>query len=338
MLTTTSPARLATNPSNALKSTGPKSPQGQSASRLNAFKHGLVGDGDLLAPDEDAKLVEHRSGVFARELGAVGELGELFARRAALLSVRMERSSERNTLAVAAHKARARDQFDAERFDAIEGWINDLDDPETVKPALEALEAIPEGVDYLILTWEAMLEAIQADDAVASNRGALWLGLTEEESKPFKSDPTDRVAAELARLRLKSESMTDVIRRIDALREQAAKLARFDPSPEATLARRYEAAAERGMYRAMKAIAETRRVRGLDPAPVLQAEPPRPSPPPAPRSEPAPLGSFRAAVSAAPVPPIKSPAPPVEPSMADVERRKKRPDPRKLAQSHGSRR
>ena len=335
MSTITSPARLAANRKNALKSTGPKTPEGKNAARLNAFKHGLAGEGDLLAPGEDAKLIEHRSEVFVRELGAVGEFGKLLARRAALLSVRMETLGERQMLAVAANKAEARDQFDAERFDEIEGWIKDLDDPKTLRAALEALEAIPEGVDYLILTWEEMLEAIRAnaDDAIISGRAALWLGGDDEESQALKADPTDRISAELARLRLQSESMTDQIRRIAALRERAAKLAGFDPSPDANLARRYEAATERGMYRAMRAIAETRRAREIALPPIPQTVSPSPVPTPTPRPAPAPLASFRAEVPTAPNPPIRSLPTPVEPSISDAERRKKRPDPRKLAQS-----
>jgi len=327
MSTTTSPARLAANQRNALMATGPKSPEGKAASRLNAFKHGLAGEGGLLAPGEDAQLVEHRAKVFARELGAVGELGELLAHRAALLSVRMDKLGERQMLAVAANKAHARDRFDQERFAAIEGWIKDLDDPETVKSALEAIEAVPEGVEYLILTWEEMLGAIGSDQEIASNRAAFWLGLNAEESDALKVDPTDRIAAELGRLRLVSASLTGVSKTIAALREQAATLARFDPSPEATLARRHEAAAERGMYRAMRAIAETRRGQEVDLPCLIQAGSPAPTPQP----EPAPLGSFRAEVLAAPIPPIPPLALPVEPPVSDVERRKKRPDPRKLA-------
>ena len=335
MSTVTSPARLAANRRNALKSTGPKTPEGKAASRLNAFKHGLAGGGDLLAPDEDAALVEHRAGVFARELGAVGEVGDLLAHRAALLSVRMNKLGERAMLAVAANKAQARDLFDQDRFGEIEGWIKDLDDPNLFRSALEALEAVPEGVDYLILTWEEMLSAIRADadDAVISARAALWLSLNDEESKALKENPTGCVAAELDRLRLKSGSMTDQIRRIDALRERAAKLAGFDPSPEATLAHRYEAAAERGMYRAMRAIAETRRAQESELPPRSRANPLPPSPPPAPRPAPTPLGSFRAEVSAIPSPPSKPFPTPIEPSVSDAERRKKRPDPRQLARS-----
>ena len=331
-MSVTSPARLAANRRNALNSTGPKSPEGKAAGRLNAFKHGMAGDGSLLMPGEDAELIKRRTKAFALECGAVGDVGELLAHRAAVLSVRMESLGERNMLAVAANKALARAKFDEERFDELEGWIKDLDNPSTVKSALEALEAIPEGVEYLLLTWDETLEAIRADDAVAANRAALWLGLDVEEANDLKAA---RIAAEVARLRLKS--LAAATEKIDALREQAAILARFDPSPEATLAHRYEAAAERGMYRAMRAIAETRRALKIDLPPHLQEAPPLPSTTTTPPPAPAPLGSFRAEVPAAPNPPIRPLPTSVEPSMADVERRKKRPDPRKLAQSRGSR-
>jgi len=45
----------------------------------------------------------------------------------------------------------------------------------------------------------------------------------------------------------------------DRLRVQAADLATFDPSKEATLARKYEAAAERGFFRALKELQRVER-------------------------------------------------------------------------------
>jgi len=48
---------------------------------------------------------------------------------------------------------------------------------------------------------------------------------------------------------------------VDRLRNQAADVALFDPSKEATLARKYEAAAERGFYRALKELQRLRRER-----------------------------------------------------------------------------
>src|SRR6202011_1327388 len=56
----TSPARLAANRANALRSTGPRTPEGKSASSRNALKHGAhATDATLLAaPDSPAARLE----------------------------------------------------------------------------------------------------------------------------------------------------------------------------------------------------------------------------------------------------------------------------------------
>ena len=332
-----SPARTAANQQNALKSTGPKTLEGKVASRLNAFQHGLAGEGILLAPGEDSKLVEARAKAFVVELGAVGEVGELLAHRAALLSVRMEQAADRDLNVNAANRQAARDQFDQDRLDLIDECIEDLGDRDTFRPALEALESIPEGVAHLLKSWENLLETIRSgNDALkqwATNRAALWLTLTVDEADALRQGQTARVDAELARLRLKAGSMAPVVQAIQAHREQVAIIAGFDPSPEATLARRYEAAAERGMFRAIRAIAEIRRGREVDLAPILLDAPSRPLPKPVSRPEPTPLGSFRAEVPDAPSLLIRSPLDPVKEPISTDEPRKKRPDLRKLARN-----
>ncbi len=327
----TSLAQIAANQRNALKSTGPKTSEGKAASRLNAFRHGMAGEGLLLAPGEDSKLVEFRARAFVDELGAVGEVGDLLAHRAALLSVRMEQAADRDLSVNAANRQAARDQFDQDRLDQIDEWIKDLDDPTKFRPALEDLESTPEGVDHLLETWQDLLEAIRSGDGPATTQAALWLALTDDETQALHRGQTARVAAEVARLRLKSGSMGLVERAIQAHREQAAILAGFDPSPEASLARRYEAAAERGMYRAMRAMAEARRGQQVDLGPILHDAPSRPKAMPTPTT---PLASFRAEAPAAPNPSIRLPITPVGPLISDAERRKKRPDLRKLAGNH----
>ena len=58
----------------------------------------------------------------------------------------------------------------------------------------------------------------------------------------------------------------------DRLRAEAMSRATFDPSREATLARRYEAAAERGFFRALKELRQVGRAsRAADPALVAGA-------------------------------------------------------------------
>ena len=327
---TTSTARINANRNNALKSTGPKTPEGKSASRLNAFKHGLASEGTLLAASEDPRLVDRRAKAFAREFDAVGEVGELLAHRAAVLSVRMESMAEREMIAVESKMDEARDQFDRDRLDEIEGWIGQLDDIEVFPSALDSLESVPEGVAHLLATWKQLQADIRSDDGPASNqaktRAALWLGLAVEEVAPLKHGQTNPIEAEIARLRLKADAMTAQVKRINTHRERAALLAGFDPSPEATLARRYEAAAERGMYRAIRAIKDARRAQQVDLATVLPTPPPTTQP--APSS--APLASFRVEASTTAASPPKPPIDPVEPPIPGPETRKKRPDLRKI--------
>ena len=54
-----SEARTRANRQNALKSTGPRTPEGKERSRRNAFKHGLTGQGVAL-PEEDQAEITRR--------------------------------------------------------------------------------------------------------------------------------------------------------------------------------------------------------------------------------------------------------------------------------------
>jgi hypothetical protein len=157
----TSEARIQANRQNAAHSTGPRTEAGKERSRRNSLKHGLTGEGIVLT-QADANEVDRREIVFADELIAVGEVGQILARRAALCSVRMERAADQQAVSLTA-KIRE----------------------------VEADFVAPEGVD------------------------------------PAEAD------------RLKDETI---------------RAAMFDPSKEATLARQYEAAAERGFYRALKEL------------------------------------------------------------------------------------
>ena len=161
-----SEARIAANRANALKSTGPKTPEGKLASRANALTHGLTGAGVVIA-ESDAAEVDRKAAAFGAELQAPGEVGRTLARRLAILAVRMDRAADQELAAIDAHVRRALEEFEA-----------------------------PEGVD----------------------------------------DPAE----------------------IDRLRARAGQIARFDPSPEATLARKYEAAAERNFFRALKELRQLR--------------------------------------------------------------------------------
>ena len=164
-----SEAQILANRRNASLSTGPVTQEGKERSRANAYKHGLTGAGTVL-PEREAAEVERRAVAFQAELQAPGEVGQALVRRAAVLSVRMERCVEHENVVLTERVRLAEAEFVA-----------------------------PEGVD----------------------------------------------PAEAARLRT-----------------MAGKRAMFDPSQEATLARQYEMAAERGFFRALKSCASSKGMTG----------------------------------------------------------------------------
>src|SRR5215203_2387700 len=68
------------NRRNALKSTGPKTPEGKAAVRLNALKHGLLSQ-EILLPGEDEEALRELGESLRAELQPVGELENLLVDR-----------------------------------------------------------------------------------------------------------------------------------------------------------------------------------------------------------------------------------------------------------------
>ena len=223
----------------------------------------------------------------------------LLAHRAAVLSVRMEQAADRDLQQTAASAQAGREAFDADRASLIDGLITDLDAAADPASILTDLAATPDGMAYLLGAWEDLHAAIAGGDASALDRAALWLG-RDRAAGESAGNLLRRIDAERARLEAlaNSPALVAATRQLQSARHQAGVLARFDPSPEAVLARRYEAAAERGMYRALKAIKDLRQGKPEEAAlllPDLSSFLPQvPSRSPVPPARPAPLGSFRA--------------------------------------------
>jgi hypothetical protein len=76
----TSDRKAEANRQNARKSTGPKTPEGKAAVRLNALKHGLLSQ-EILLPGEDEEALRELGQNLKVELQPVGELENLLVDR-----------------------------------------------------------------------------------------------------------------------------------------------------------------------------------------------------------------------------------------------------------------
>ena len=86
----TSDKQIEANRRNALKSTGPKTPQGKDAARLNALSHGLLAQ-EILLRGEDKDALRELSEGLRLELQPVGELENLLVERITSLLWRLRR-------------------------------------------------------------------------------------------------------------------------------------------------------------------------------------------------------------------------------------------------------
>src|SRR5215217_9151486 len=82
--------KAAANRQNALKSTGPKTPDGKAAVRLNALRHGLLSR-EVLLPGEDEEALRELGERLRAELQPVGELENLLVDRITSLLWRLRR-------------------------------------------------------------------------------------------------------------------------------------------------------------------------------------------------------------------------------------------------------
>jgi hypothetical protein len=323
----TSEARRLANIANAARSTGPRTISGRNRSSQNSLKHGLTGAG-LVVPDRDRDEIERRVEALTADLSPRSELGAALVRQMAVLSVRMERGARQESAAIAARVRHAADDFDEAHFDEAERLFDGLADDPRVN--LRKLRKSPEGVDRMVVAWQelradltrnpkplwtashletaANLTGLRVDHARGSRIGVLSRGvwgdfeaLADHEGGQLEDDARktwarakliERIDAEVAALEIHRDTLD--FETIEQDRAEAGDRALFDPSKEATLARRYLSEAQRAFFKALKeyrqAEAEFAERAESAPAPV-------PSGPPAP-PESGSLGSFREGTSA----------------------------------------
>ncbi|MHA1597330.1 MAG: hypothetical protein ACTSV1_01300 [Alphaproteobacteria bacterium] len=88
----TSPAQIAANRLNALKSTGPKTPRGQSHARFNALRHGLYAR-DVVLPGEDRAAFDDMLASLTADLAPDGHIEDGLVERLAQLWWRLGRTA-----------------------------------------------------------------------------------------------------------------------------------------------------------------------------------------------------------------------------------------------------
>ncbi len=86
----TSDKKAEANRRNSLKSTGPRTPEGKAAVRLNALKHGLLSE-EVLLPGEDEAALRELAESLRAQVQPVGELETLLVDRITSLLWRLRR-------------------------------------------------------------------------------------------------------------------------------------------------------------------------------------------------------------------------------------------------------
>jgi hypothetical protein len=94
--TVTSERQKAANRANARHSTGPKTPVGKAAVRLNALRHGLL-TRDAVLPDEDAEAFEELFNQVRTNLTPVGAIEEFLVDRVVIAMWRLRRLERAET-------------------------------------------------------------------------------------------------------------------------------------------------------------------------------------------------------------------------------------------------
>ena len=289
---TCSAARLIANQKNSLKSTGPKTPEGKAASRRNALKHGLTGDGIALL-DEDASEVNRRFGDLKVDLRPSGPMAEILTHRIAFLSVRLERCERQEAKHINERMRHAVADHDDRMSSGVATLVDGLaDEPAT---CARRLLRTPEGIQTAIGLWLGLKTDLvrPSPRSWTASHGELAVNLTGRRIDEVPVPPILRISnavfgdfgllspdegADLddedrqawARARLASmidDELEALHACLDVLdhdifeldREEAPTRALFDPSKEATLARRYEAATERGMFRSLRDLRQLER-------------------------------------------------------------------------------
>ena len=276
-----SEAQMAANILNASHAKGP-APEHREITRRNGLKHGLIGKG-VVTSDEHRQEIDRRIEALTADLKPMSTAGVLLIAQMANLSHRAELAAAYEMAAIAKNVRHAVDDHDEEQIEKADKLFDALaDDP---RNSLRKLRKSPEGLIRLTEGWQDLRADLEGDDwgveqlehaanltglksrhAKSSRLGALTralagdfvslgagdgAGLKDEARKAWaKSALFEFIDAQIAEL--EEHYLTLDFETIDLDRAEAGSRALFDTSKPAMLARRYEAEARRGFFKALK--------------------------------------------------------------------------------------
>ena len=286
-----SPAQLEANRRNGALSRGPLNSNTKAVSRRNSLKHGLTGAGIVL-PEEDAQEVERRLVAMEEELRPTGGVERELVKRVALMTVRLDRSAEHEAKAISHRMRHAVADFDEARLAESEhllAWIANAPEtnarrlratPEGLAKLIEAIEALradlahPSGfrwafehcdrlhhltgrryTDVPITRIRALTEAVHGRFQHLEERDGGGLG-GDDRRRWAIAELVGLMDAEVADLKARLEGFDRAA--IEQDRVEASGRAMFDDSKGAILARKYEAASERALYKALRELRDLR--------------------------------------------------------------------------------
>ncbi len=161
----TSLKKIQANRRNALKSTGPKTPERKDTARLNALKHGLLSQ-EVLLPREDEAALKELGERLRAELQPVGELEGQLVERIVATQWRLRRLNRVEAGLFAWD--RRRDEAAEERNREVSSIIDTLFPSSAEPPPPEAPEHLPEHPE--VLSEAERAKSRQEDETVSLGR------------------------------------------------------------------------------------------------------------------------------------------------------------------------
>ncbi len=254
-----SEARLVANRLNAQHSTGPNTVEGKAESRRNALKHGLTGAG-VVIPRDDAAAVAARVAEFQADLTPDGSVAtRLLAERAAILSVRLDRSVRHDFAVTADRLEEAEADFHAVRQDEADRLFDAVASDSSQRAPLLAM---PEGIELVLRNLDRLRARVEQSAPEAwteSNRRDLIRCVGRDAVLAIPATEADQ-PGEILRLivaeirRLEAQRATFDHAPIERALTRALDRAYVGDDPATLRARRYELATERAYLRTVQEI------------------------------------------------------------------------------------